>query len=50
MYVGAIFFPLLGACLAGFLGRWLGDKGAQWVTVACMALAAACGPFVLKQH
>jgi NADH-quinone oxidoreductase subunit L len=43
MYVGAIFFPLLGACLAGFLGRWLGDKASQWVTVACMALAAACG-------
>jgi NADH-quinone oxidoreductase subunit L len=43
MYVGAIFFPLLGACLAGFLGRWLGDKGAQWATVLCMALAAACG-------
>jgi len=43
MYVGAIFFPLLGACLAGFLGRWLGDKGSQWVTVGCMALAAACG-------
>lgn len=43
MYVGAVFFPLLGATLAGFLGRWLGDKASQWVTVACMALAAACG-------
>jgi NADH-quinone oxidoreductase subunit L len=43
MYVGAVFFPLLGACLAGFLGRWLGDKASQWVTVFCMALAAACG-------
>ena len=43
MYVGAIFLPLLGACLAGFLGRWLGDKASQWVTVLCMVLAAACG-------
>jgi NADH-quinone oxidoreductase subunit L len=43
MYVGAIFFPLLGATLAGFLGRWLGDKASEWVTVLCMALAAACG-------
>jgi NADH-quinone oxidoreductase subunit L len=43
MYVGAIFFPLLGATLAGFLGRWLGDRASQWVTVGCMALAAACG-------
>jgi NADH-quinone oxidoreductase subunit L len=43
MYVGAIFFPLLGACIAGFLGRWIGDKPAQWATVFFMALAAICG-------
>ncbi|MGY4800458.1 NADH-quinone oxidoreductase subunit L [Teichococcus aerofrigidensis] len=43
MYVGAVFFPLLGACISGFFGRWIGDKAAQWSTVACMALAAACG-------
>jgi len=43
MFVGAVFFPLLGAAIAGFFGRWLGDKGAQWVTVACMVLAAICG-------
>ena len=49
MYVGAIFFPLLGACLAGFFGRWLGDKASQWVTVACMALAAACGIFAFVE-
>ena len=43
MYVGAIFFPLLGACIAGFFGRWLGDKASQWATVFFMALAAICG-------
>ena len=43
MFVGAIFFPLLGATISGFLGRWIGDRAAQWSTVACMALAAACG-------
>jgi len=43
MFVGAVFFPLLGSAIAGFLGRWIGDKPAQWVTVICMALAAACG-------
>jgi NADH-quinone oxidoreductase subunit L len=43
MFVGAIFFPLLGACIAGFFGRWIGDKAAQWATVFCMALAAGCG-------
>jgi NADH-quinone oxidoreductase subunit L len=49
MYVGAIFFPLLGACLAGFLGRWLGDRASQWITVACMALAATCGIFAFAE-
>lgn len=43
MLVGAVFFPLLGATIAGFFGRWLGDRAAQWVTVLCMALAALCG-------
>ena len=43
MFVGAVFFPLLGATIAGFFGRWIGDKASQWVTVICMALAAICG-------
>ncbi|MCX7931569.1 MAG: NADH-quinone oxidoreductase subunit L [Rhodovarius sp.] len=43
MFVGAVFFPLLGACISGFLGRWIGDRAAQWSAVVCMALAAACG-------
>ncbi|HEV7456913.1 MAG TPA: NADH-quinone oxidoreductase subunit L [Roseococcus sp.] len=43
MFVGAVFFPLLGACVSGFLGRWLGDRVAMWSTVFFMALAAICG-------
>ena len=43
MFVGAIFFPLLGACISGFLGRWIGDRAAMWSTVVCMTLAAICG-------
>jgi NADH-quinone oxidoreductase subunit L len=43
MFVGAVFFPLLGACLAGFFGRWLGDRLSMWVSVGCMVLAAICG-------
>ncbi|MFT8242749.1 NADH-quinone oxidoreductase subunit L [Roseomonas sp. BN140053] len=43
MFVGAVFFPLLGASIAGFLGRWIGDRAAQWASILCMALAAACG-------
>ncbi|WP_137124207.1 NADH-quinone oxidoreductase subunit L [Roseomonas sp. HF4] len=43
MFVGAVFFPLLGASIAGFLGRWIGDKAAQMASVVCMVLAAICG-------
>lgn len=43
MFVGAVFFPLLGASIAGFFGRWIGDRAAQLATVICMVLAAACG-------
>jgi NADH-quinone oxidoreductase subunit L len=31
MFVGAVFFPLLGATISGFLGRWIGSRAAQWV-------------------
>jgi len=43
MFVGAVFFPLLGASIAGFLGRWIGDKASQVASVTCMVLAAICG-------
>jgi NADH-quinone oxidoreductase subunit L len=43
MFVGAVFFPLLGATISGFLGRWIGSRAAQWASVGCMVLAAICG-------
>ena len=49
MYVGAVFFPLLGACISGFFGRWIGDKAAQWAAGVCMALAAVCGLYAFVQ-
>jgi NADH-quinone oxidoreductase subunit L len=49
MFVGAVFFPLLGASIAGFLGRWIGDRAAQLATVLCMVLAAICGLFAFWQ-
>ena len=45
MLAGAVFFPLLGACIAGLFGRWIGDRAAQWVTVLCMVAAALCGAY-----
>jgi NADH-quinone oxidoreductase subunit L len=41
--IAAIFLPLLGAFIAGFFGRWIGDRGAQIVTCVGVALAAAFG-------
>lgn len=38
--VAIVFLPLLGAILAGFLGRPLGDRGAQLVTSGALVLAA----------
>ncbi|HXP29936.1 MAG TPA: NADH-quinone oxidoreductase subunit L [Stellaceae bacterium] len=43
MTVAAIFLPLLGAFIAGFFGRWLGDRGAQLVTCAALLIAAVLG-------
>jgi NADH-quinone oxidoreductase subunit L len=36
----AVFGPLLGAFIAGFFGRWIGDRGAQIVTCGLMILSA----------
>jgi len=41
--VAAIFLPLLGAFIAGFFGRWIGDRGAQIVACAGVGLAAVFG-------
>ncbi|TDH63884.1 NADH-quinone oxidoreductase subunit L [Dankookia rubra] len=49
MFVGAIFFPLLGATISGLFGRWLGDRLAQWASVLCMVLAAVCGVLAFGQ-
>jgi NADH-quinone oxidoreductase subunit L len=49
MFVGAVFFPLLGAVISGLFGRWIGDRAAQWSTVVCMALAAVCGGLAFWQ-
>ncbi|HUN48615.1 MAG TPA: NADH-quinone oxidoreductase subunit L, partial [Stellaceae bacterium] len=43
MSVAVVFLPLLGAIIAGFFGRWIGDRGAQLVTCGGLLLAAVLG-------
>jgi len=40
MYAAVVFLPLLGALIAGFGGRIIGDRGAQLVTSAGVIAAA----------
>ncbi len=39
MIAAIVFLPLIGAIIAGFFGRWLGDRGAQAVTCGAMGLS-----------
>ncbi len=39
MEAAAVFLPLLGAAIAGFLGRSIGDKAAQYITCTMLVLA-----------
>ena len=43
IYTAAVLAPLVGAIIAGFLGRAIGDRASQAVTVLCMTVAAVCG-------
>ena len=47
LYVILVFAPLLGAIIAGFFGRQLGDKGAQFVTCGLMGVSALFSVFGL---
>ena len=43
LYAVAVFAPLLGSLIAGLLGRQIGDRASQAVTITCMCVAAFCG-------
>ena len=50
IYAVAVFAPLLGSLIAGFLGRAMGDRAAQAVTIICMLVASVCGVTSWAQH
>ncbi|RYY05310.1 MAG: NADH-quinone oxidoreductase subunit L, partial [Alphaproteobacteria bacterium] len=43
LYGIAVFAPLLGSLVAGLLGRQIGDRPSQAITIICMIVAAICG-------
>ncbi len=43
LYAVAVFAPLLGSLVTLLLGRRMGDRAAQAVTILLMLLAAVCG-------
>ena len=45
MYILIVFLPLFAACLAGFGGRYLGNKGAQIITIFALFLAVLLAGF-----
>ena len=49
LYVAAIFLPLLGSIVAGFFGRFIGDRGAQIVTCTLMGISAASAGLIFKE-
>jgi len=43
IYTVAVFAPLFGSLIALLLGKQIGDRAAQAVTILCMIVAAICG-------
>jgi NADH-quinone oxidoreductase subunit L len=40
MHAAIVFLPLLGAIIAGFFGRRIGDRASQWITSTLVGLSA----------
>ncbi|GEP08479.1 NADH-quinone oxidoreductase subunit L [Methylobacterium gnaphalii] len=49
MYHAIVFFPLIGALIAGLFGRYIGARLSEYVTTSCLAFACllAWGAFFL---
>ena len=42
LHIALVFSPLIGAIIAGFFGRLIGDRASQLVTCGFMAISALC--------
>ena len=43
-----VFTPLIGALIAGLLGKRIGTKGAHWVTIIGVAISCLCAIILFK--
>ncbi|TXM73306.1 NADH-quinone oxidoreductase subunit L [Methylobacterium sp. WL12] len=52
MYHAIVFFPLIGALIAGLFGRFIGARVCEYVTTACLAFSAllSWGVFIEGDH
>ncbi len=49
IYAVAVFAPLFGSLVSGLLGRAIGDRAAEAVSILCMLVAAVLGPLACFQ-
>lgn len=49
MYIGVALFPLIGCCIVGFLGRFVGEKGAQILSVSFIGFAFSLSVLSFKE-
>jgi NADH-quinone oxidoreductase subunit L len=49
MYHAIIFLPLIACFIAGFFGRWIGDRGAQLVTSGAVVTSALLSMVAFNQ-
>jgi NADH-quinone oxidoreductase subunit L len=49
IYAVAVFAPLFGSLVSGLLGRSIGDRAAEAVSILCMLVAAVLGPLACFQ-
>ena len=49
MYISIIFLPLLGSLLVGFLGRFVGYKGSNIISLFFVGLSFLCSLFIFKE-
>jgi NADH-quinone oxidoreductase subunit L len=48
LYVVAVFAPLVGALIAGLLGRAIGDPAAERISILGMVVSAICAVIVMQ--